>query len=451
MGSIYLAILVVLSLLSTQTSAFLLSPSKKQFCFERNNNDILIQYHKTLRKATVQPETVSSFTTNNKNNNEIWYTDPDLKRSDLPSKNSECRYIITTRGERKVCHLHAYDPDEQKQEKQMIKPVFLEGEQVEAILGDEIFHNLCENFEVIVDGNKQISMIWLGNHNNTDDEDSNIEQGLNCVEYWAICSDSDLDVINSEELEKAARKNLDSDKLSLEFLPLREFGDQIVDYQDAAIHSIANGLIEFHKSHKFCSACGSPTILQKAGSSRQCSNSKRRGGTCTAPSIYPRIDVASIMLITSPCENYALLGRKASWPSGRYSTLAGFLEIGETLEECCARETLEESGVTVDKDSMQFVRSQPWPFPRSLMVGFRARAEDKFHDRDGAKPSLPEIDFDVNEMEDVKWFHRDFVAQNLDGGSTAINYIPTNEESEFHIPGKASLARHLITTWALEK
>ena len=448
MRSIYFVILTFI--FSTQSSAFIVFPLQQKFRCERSC--VPIQYCKTSRKATVQLEAVpSSLITNSNNSNEIWYTDPDLKRADLPSKSSDCRYIITTLDEGKVCHLHAYYPDEQNQEKQIIKPVFLEGDQVEAILENGIFHDLCENFELTVDGKKQISMIWLGNHKKAEVEDVNIEQGRNCVEYWAICSDSDLNIINSEELKRAAESNLGPGRLSLDFLPLREFGDQIIDYQDAAIHSMANGLIEFHKSHKFCSACGSPTILQKAGSSRQCSNSKRRGGTCTAPSIYPRIDVASIMLITSFCQNYALLGRKSSWPSGRYSTLAGFLEIGETIEECCARETLEESGVTVDKDSIQFVRSQPWPFPRSLMVGFRARAEDTIHDGDGEEPNLPEIDFDVIEMEDVKWFHRDFVAKNLHGGSTAINYVPTNEEREFHIPGKASLANHLITSWAMEK
>mmetsp|Transcript_6478 Transcript_6478/g.12194 ORF Transcript_6478/g.12194 Transcript_6478/m.12194 type:complete len:275 (+) Transcript_6478:638-1462(+) len=251
--------------------------------------------------------------------------------------------------------------------------------------------------------------------------------------------------------------------------PLHEFGDRISSPEDAAIYSTANGLIEFHKSHKFCSYCGTPTLTSKAGSSRICSNhnSINSNGTCPSPtSIYPRIDVASIMLITSPCENYALLGRKKSWPKGRYSTLAGFLEIGETIEQCCIRETFEESGVYVDRSSLRFIKSQPWPFPRSLMTGFRARAtfdsgrDGTSHEitRSSSNSSnsnghdlLPTIRFDQDEMEDVRWFHRKYVAERITEGSTALSYKPMGQEEEFHIPGKSSLARYLILQWVREE
>lgn len=406
-------------------------------------------YQSSQKATTPQHQsTTRSFPTLSTNG--IWYNDPDLNRANPPlsSSSGDCdhRFIILTREGNKICHLHAID---REGDEHQIKPLFFTGSEMKSILGNEIFNDLSECNEVKFEADSVISMIWLGNHHDEINDDLEGDTNLNSMKYWAIYVESCLDVLNNEKLSNAVQSHLGStNHFSLESLPLREFGDQIIDYRDAAIHSIANGLIEFHKSHKFCSACGSHTIVQKSGSSRQCSNSKRRGGTCTAPSIYPRIDVASIMLITSPCENYALLGRKASWPSGRYSTLAGFLEIGETMEECCARETLEESGVTVDKNSIKFVRSQPWPFPRSLMVGFQARAKEADETESN---TLPVIDFDVNEMEDVKWFSKEFVAQNLEGGSTAINYKPSDKESEFHIPGKASLARYLITSWALDK
>ncbi|KAL3933784.1 MAG: hypothetical protein SGARI_003627, partial [Bacillariaceae sp.] len=149
--------------------------------------------------------------------------------------------------------------------------------------------------------------------------------------------------------------------------PLREFGDVLESNEEAGILATAQGLMEFHKSHPFCSLCGGATTPAKAGASRKCTSCQR--------SVYPRLDVAAIMLVTSPCDQYALLGRKESWPAGRYSTLAGFCEVGETLEDCCRRETFEESGVVVDPSTVQFVASQPWPFPRSLMVGFCAQAE----------------------------------------------------------------------------
>ena len=161
------------------------------------------------------------------------------------------------------------------------------------------------------------------------------------------------------------------------------------------------------------------------------------------------------MLVTSPCDQYALLGRKQSWPSGRYSTLAGFCEVGETLEECCQRETFEESGVVVDPRSVVFAASQPWPFPRSLMVGFRAMAmmplSSAAASSSSSSSSLPEIIVDTNEMEDVRWFEKDFVKERLSlSGSTALTFQPSEDEAEFHIPGKASLARYLITEWANE-
>jgi NAD+ diphosphatase len=230
---------------------------------------------------------------------------------------------------------------------------------------------------------------------------------------------------------------------SFDCKPLREFGDLLEASHDAGILATANGLVEFHKSHGYCSRCGGRTQATKAGASRTCTKEGCR------KSVYPRIDSATIMLVTSPCENYALLGRKRSWPLGRYSTLAGFCEVGETLEECCQRETYEESGVVIDPKSIRFAASQPWPFPRSLMVGFRAKAM--------AMPSLaaaalPKIVVDTNEMEDVRWVAKDFVKESLKlNGSTALTFQPNEEESNFHVPGKASLARFLITEWVYEK
>lgn len=230
--------------------------------------------------------------------------------------------------------------------------------------------------------------------------------------------------------------------------PLREFGDRLESSMEAAILATANGLVEFHKAHPFCSKCGSKTRITKAGASRTCmDNNNKDCGT----SVYPRMDVASIMLITSPCEQYALLGRKAMWPTGRYSTLAGFAEVGETLEQCCARETQEESGVQVDRSSIKFVCSQPWPFPRSLMVGFRAKASAIIEEEgNNTSTDLPPIQIEELEMEDVRWFPRDYVKERLAGGSTALGYQPSETEQEFHIPGPSSLARILITQWANE-
>mmetsp|Transcript_29461 Transcript_29461/g.55770 ORF Transcript_29461/g.55770 Transcript_29461/m.55770 type:complete len:440 (-) Transcript_29461:1900-3219(-) len=239
----------------------------------------------------------------------------------------------------------------------------------------------------------------------------------------------------------------------IESSPVRNYGDSMSSRTHAALLASANGLLSFHRTHKFCSKCGSPTGQMKAGSARKCTDESCR------TSVYPRIDPAVIMLITSPCGEYALLGRNKRWPSGRYSTLAGFAEVGETLEECVVRETLEEAGVAVDPASMRFVASQPWPFPRSMMVGFMGKAatvdsnliDDDAAIRDGDEAGeLPNICVDPAELEDALWFSKDYVRVNglVEGrGSSALDFDPDEKEAEFHVPGPASLARLLITKW----
>ena len=280
-----------------------------------------------------------------------------------------------------------------------------------------------------VDADEEPLLAWVGKYENDD--------------YWVVKL-NDKKMKDDDEVKKSKEQLeslLQNDDLVLDSKPLREFGDSLEASYDAGLLATANGLVEFHKSHSFCSLCGSRTKPTKAGASRTCTNEDCR------KSVYPRIDSAAIMLVTSPCENYALLGRKRSWPSGRYSTLAGFCEVGETLEECCQRETYEESGVVIDPKSVRFAASQPWPFPRSLMVGFRAKAIPS-----PEESALPEIVVDTNEMEDIRWFAKDFVRESLKlNGSTALTFEPSEEESQFHVPGKASLARFLIKEWVTEK
>ena len=125
-----------------------------------------------------------------------------------------------------------------------------------------------------------------------------------------------------------------------------------------------------------------------------------------------------------------MLGRKAVWPPGRYSTLAGFVEFGETLEECVVREVREESGVLVDPSSIRFVASQPWLFPRSLMMGFIAEASD------------PTLQLDA-ELEDVGWFDR----PTLQGALASEAPDGTRAPASLNVPSRASLANTLMRTW----
>lgn len=154
----------------------------------------------------------------------------------------------------------------------------------------------------------------------------------------------------------------------------------------ASLLAYARALALWRSRHRYCGACGAPNRPARAGHVMRCS---REG--CGSET-FPRLDPAIIVLVTDPSGERALLGRQASWPPGRYSTIAGFVEPAESLEDAVIREVAEETGVQVDE--VRYEASQPWPFPSSLMLGFRAIA------RTG------EITLRDGELEDARWFTR---------------------------------------------
>jgi NAD+ diphosphatase len=260
---------------------------------------------------------------------------------------------------------------------------------------------------------------------------------------------------------------------------------------DAALVATAAGVASWHAAAQYDGSTGLPTQPRRGGHSRGVVAVD--GASSSAPALprppralYPRVDPATIMLVRQG--PWALLGRKAEWPPGRWSTLAGFLECGETFEQCVARETREESGVPVDLATVQYVESQPWPFPRSLMVGFYASpvAAEESSLSDGSDPYalLPagaarRAAMDVGltqeelrryllprlpaarptaELEDVRWFYRGWVRQALarhhqqaaaaaaaGGGGGQV------EEGLFHVPGHYSLGNRLVHGWLRER
>lgn len=175
------------------------------------------------------------------------------------------------------------------------------------------------------------------------------------------------------------------------------------------VHAVA--LDNWHTTHQFCPRCGAQTRVAVAGAERHC--------TADGSAHFPRTDPAVIVLVTDPADR-ALLGRQASWPTGRYSTLAGFVEPGESAEQAAIREISEESSVSVFE--VRYLGSQPWPFPASLMLGFTARAS--------GGEAVP----DGNELEEVRWFTRaEYAAAIVQGAVVA--------------PGGISIARRLIERW----
>ena len=154
----------------------------------------------------------------------------------------------------------------------------------------------------------------------------------------------------------------------------------------ASLLAYARALALWRVRHRFCGSCGAANVPARAGHVMRCS---REG--CGSET-FPRLDPAIIVLVTDSSGERALLGRQASWPAGRYSTIAGFVEPGESLEDAVIREVAEETGVLAG--NVTYESSQPWPFPSSLMLGFRAVAQtEAITLRDG-------------ELEDARWFTR---------------------------------------------
>ena len=207
-----------------------------------------------------------------------------------------------------------------------------------------------------------------------------------------------------------------------EWTSLREFGG-FADDLDAALVVSAVALEQWHQRHGHCPRCGAATVETRGGWTRTC--------TADGSDHFPRTDPAVIMLVHDGGD-LALLGRGPQWGEGRFSTLAGFVEPGESLEAAVAREVYEEVGVAIT--DIDYVASQPWPFPASLMVGFTARLDGD-----------PSITLDPVEMAEAAWFTRDEVAQ-------ARTWVDTHSAPEEAarlkgISPRLSISRYLIDRW----
>lgn len=175
---------------------------------------------------------------------------------------------------------------------------------------------------------------------------------------------------------------------------------------EASLMAYARALNLWKQNHRYCGQCGSPTLAIRAGHARTC-------GACGQTS-FPRLDPAIIVLVHDG--ERALLGRQASWQPGRYSTIAGFVEPGESLEDAVRREVLEETGVPTH--DIRYHASQPWPFPSSLMLGFIARAH-------ATTPVMRD-----GELEDARWFTREALLAG-----------------EVKLPPETAISRRLIDAW----
>lgn len=185
---------------------------------------------------------------------------------------------------------------------------------------------------------------------------------------------------------------------------------------DAELAATAKAVLGWHRSHRFCSACGKESAPAQGGWQRFCP-------ACGAQH-FPRTDPVVIMLVTHG--NSTLLGRSPGWPEGMYSCLAGFMEPGETPEAAVRREVAEETGVPVGR--VRYLASQPWPYPSSLMIGCHGEATGT------------EITLDPAELEDALWLSREELASVLAGTHPAIRQ-----------PRKGAIAEFLLSAWVADR
>jgi NAD+ diphosphatase len=216
-----------------------------------------------------------------------------------------------------------------------------------------------------------------------------------------------LFALDLEDLDPALRARAQQGG---EIISLREAG-AVLAHAEAGLAAYLMALLGWHRRHRFCANCGSPTTLADGGYMRRCPN-------CGA-SHFPRTDPVVIMLVEH--NGSVLLGHRAGWPRSRYSILAGFVSAGETLEEAVIREVREESDIEAYDPS--YVASQPWPFPSSLMLGFTARS-------DGGEPKARD-----GELDDVRWVTLEEVR------------AARAEQGELRLPPPISIARFLIERW----
>ena len=187
------------------------------------------------------------------------------------------------------------------------------------------------------------------------------------------------------------------------FADLRAIASQLPP-DEAGLLAYARALASWRRRNRFCGNCGAPTTSVRGGNVLACSS-----GAC-GHEHFPRIDPAIIVLVSDG--DRALLGRQAAWPPGRFSTIAGFVEPGESLEDAVTREVLEETGIEVD--AIEYHSSQPWPFPASLMLGFTAQAVSR------------EVRLNDRELEEARWFTR----ADLAGGGVLF---PSNQSISYRL------------------
>ena len=251
--------------------------------------------------------------------------------------------------------------------------------------------------KIAVDSNRNLGPAWLT-------RDETISRFGHC-ESWIYLGEQNSTFHFALMLEDSLPRSDDH------FVGLRALAFHL-DASESTLLAFAQALTAWHKRHGYCGQCGTPTIITQGGHVRVCS-----AESC-GTTHYPRTDPAIIVLVES--DDHALFGRKPEWPKHRYSTIAGFVEPGESAEQAVVREVAEETNINVL--SAHYHSSQPWPFPGSLMLGYHAKAPKT------------QISLNDQELEDAQWLSREEIITRLSQGL----FVP---------PPKISISFRLIEDW----
>lgn len=247
-------------------------------------------------------------------------------------------------------------------------------------------------------------------------------------------------VVDQNKLSYSSQEQL----LTLgQWQPLRQT-TALLNPSDAAILALAKGLVHWHKSHQYCGLCGNINRSVEAGHARKCTECRNL--------TFPRTDPAVIMLVEKMFADgvpRCLLGRQASWPEGIYSTLAGFVDPGETLEAAVIREVAEETAIIAQNP--EYIASQPWPFPASIMLGFVAQAISE------------KIDTRQDSLENAQWFSREQLSnfsvngavintegekiKHVDNGDLSSQKSSLQPNEKYKMSSSDSISSYLITAW----
>lgn len=268
---------------------------------------------------------------------------------------------------------------------------------------------------------EQLSPLWLGAKESTELLNNPLE---NCVVLGVTETGVPQYALNIDS------EDLGSIETSLngKFIDLR-VGLFMVDSPIA--HTLSKGwsLLKWKKSSNFCTNCGQPLVLNLAGSQASCSSCKSV--------YYPTTSPVGIVSVCDPSNDSLLLIRQPRYPPGMYSCIAGFLDVGETLDDCVKREVAEEVGMEVSKVS--YLGSQHWPFPAgSLMIGCQADALP------GQTPDPCKM-----ELEDARWFSREQVQEAFDRikEQPRLRVGKNNDPSQIFIPPRGAIANFLVSKW----